>query len=214
MHGKVERKIRTVRESVEKKLQGHRLSIFQWESLGDQIANEINNLPLGTVRMTSSIEDLDILTPNRLLLGRNDERSPSGPLLMTNNTSKILQSNIDVFTVWFESWLISYVPRLMYQPKWFSTDRDMKVGDIVLFLKTDHEYSRQYQYGIVDLAEKGRDDRIRTVTVRYRNSNEKQDRKTRRAVRELVVVHQVDEIPIYEELAEASKAAFVGYSSS
>ena len=164
--------------------------------------------------MTSSIEDLDILTPNRLLLGRNNERSPSGPLLMTNNTSKILQSNIDVFTVWFESWLISYVPRLMYQPKWFSTDRDMKVGDIVLFLKTDHEYSRQYQYGIVDLAEKGRDDRIRTVTVRYRNSNEKQDRKTRRAVRELVVVHQVDEIPIYEELAEASKAAFLGYSSS
>ena len=213
MHGKVERKIRTVRESIEKKLQGHRLSILQWESLGDQIANEINNLPLGTVRNTPSLEDLDILTPNRLLLGRNNERSPSGPLLMTNDTSKMLQSNVDVFTVWFESWLISYVPRLMYQPKWFKTVRDMKVGDIVLFLKTDHEYSKQYQYGIVDSVEKGRDDRIRTVSVRYRNSNEKQDRKTRRAVRELVVVHHVDEIPIYEELAEASKTVFLGYSS-
>ena len=213
MHGKVERKIRTVRESIEKKLQGHRLSLLQWESLGDQIANEINNLPLGTVRNTSSLEDLDILTPNRLLLGRNNERSPSGPLLVTNDTSKILQSNIDVFTVWFESWLISYVPRLMYQPKWFKTIRDMKVGDIVLFLKTDHEYSRQYQYGIVDSVEKGRDDRIRTVTVRYRNSNEQQDRKTRRAVRELVVVHHIDEISIYEELAEASKTVFLGYSS-
>ena len=32
MHGKVERKIRTVKESIEKKLQGHRLSILQWES--------------------------------------------------------------------------------------------------------------------------------------------------------------------------------------
>ena len=79
MHGKVERKIRTVRESIDKKLQGHRLSLLQWESLGDQIANEINNMPLGTVRNTSSLEDLDILTPNRLLLGRNNERSPSGP---------------------------------------------------------------------------------------------------------------------------------------
>ena len=133
--------------------------------------------------------------------------------MLTNDTSKILQSNVDIFTVWFESWLISYVPRLMYQPKWFKTNRDMKVGDIVLFLKTDHEYSKQYQYGIVDSVERGRDDRIRTVSVRYRNSNEKQDRKTRRAVRELVVVHHVDEIPIYEELAEASKTVFLAYSS-
>ena len=77
IHGKVERRIRTVRESIEKKLQRHRLSILQWENLGGQIANKINNLPLGTVRMTSSIEDSDILTPNRFLLGRNNERSPS-----------------------------------------------------------------------------------------------------------------------------------------
>ena len=67
------------------------------------------------------------MTPNRLLLGRNNDRSPSGPLLVTRDAQKILQANIDIFTVWFESWLISYVPRLMEHPKWFKSDRDTKV---------------------------------------------------------------------------------------
>ena len=35
MHGKGERKIRQVPESMKKKLQGNRLSILQWETLGD-----------------------------------------------------------------------------------------------------------------------------------------------------------------------------------
>ena len=213
MHGKVERKIRSVRDSIQKKLQGHRLSILQWESLGDQIANEINNLPIATVKDSSSLEDLDILTPNRLLLGRNNERSPSGPLLVCNDSSKIIQANADIFTAWFETWLISYVPKLMYQPKWFHSDRDMKVGDVVLFLKSEGELSRQYQFGMVDAVELGRDERIRTVSVRYRNCNSKEDRFTRRAVRDLCVVHHVDEVSIFEEVYEASRSAFCSYSS-
>ena len=69
----------------------------------------------------------------------------------------------------------------MDHPKWFNSDKNIEVGDIVLFLKTDGELSRQYQYGKVSLVEKGRDDRIRSVTVKYRNSGEKKDCETRRA---------------------------------
>ena len=205
MHGKAERKIRHIRESIRKKLHGNRLSLLQWETLGDQIANNINNLTIATVSVSADLENLDILTPNRLLLGRNNERSPSGPLMVTSDYSKILKANIDIFCIWFESWLISYVPKLMDHPKWFCSDRDIKVGDVVLFLKGDHKLSKQYQYGIVETVEKGRDGKIRSVNVRYRNSSEKQNRETRRAVRELVVIHQASELSIFEELAEASK---------
>ena len=119
---------------------------------------------------------------------------------------------VDIFTA-FESWLISYVPKLMYQPKWFQSDRDIKVGDVVLFLKSEGELCRQYQFGMVDAVEIGRDERIRTVSVRYRNCNSKEDRLTRRAVRDLCVVHHVDEVTIFEEVYEASRSAFCSYSS-
>ena len=46
MHGKVERKIKHVKESFAKHLYNDRLSIIQWETLGDQVANSINNLPI------------------------------------------------------------------------------------------------------------------------------------------------------------------------
>ena len=45
MHGKVERKIRHIRDSFSKTLQNEKLSNIQWETLGDQVANAINNQP-------------------------------------------------------------------------------------------------------------------------------------------------------------------------
>ena len=80
-----------------------------------------------------------------------------------------------------------------------------------MFLRTEKEYSKQYQYGIVQSVEKGRDSKIRTVNVRYRNPTEKKNRETRRAVRELVIIHHVDELSIFEELANASRTVQLSY---
>ena len=64
MHGKVERKIRHVKESFSKTMHNERLSIIQWETLGDQIANSINNLPIALGNVVQDLENLDLLTPN------------------------------------------------------------------------------------------------------------------------------------------------------
>ena len=122
VHGKVERKIREVRKSVDKHLQNQRLSLVQWETLGQQIANSINNLPIGIGNKTQCLENLDLLTPNRLLLGRNNNRCPTVPLILSGDVKKIVQSNDDIFRAWFKSWLVSYVPTLVPQPKWFETN--------------------------------------------------------------------------------------------
>ena len=47
-----------------------------------------------------------------------------------------------------------------------------------------------------------RDGKIRSVIVRYRNHNESMNRFTNRAVRELIVIHPVDELSIMTELAD------------
>ena len=43
---------------------------------------------------------------------------------------------------------------------------------------------------------------VRKVEVEYQNLNEGVSRKTQRTVRELVIIHPVDELDIYERLHE------------
>ena len=103
----VERKIKHIQDSIAKRCEKQRLSLIYWEPLGDQIANSINNLPLAVGNKVSELENVCLLTPNRLTLGRNNSRSPSGPLVTTNNPSEIMRANLDIFTVWFECWRVS-----------------------------------------------------------------------------------------------------------
>ena len=211
VNGRVERKIRSIRESIEKSSQNERLSILQWETFGASIANSINDLPIAKGNVVSDLEHMDLITPNRLKLGRNNARSPDSPLLIIGKPDKIIETNTRIFNAWFELWLISCVPKLMVQPKWFDSDRDLKVDDIVLFLKKEGELNNTYQYGKVKAIDMGRDGKVRSVIVLYRNHNEDVNRETRRAVRELVVIHAVDELNIIAEIGKVASATDATY---
>ena len=103
--------------------------------------------------------------------------------------------------------MISYIPKLVNQPKWFRSDIELSVGDIVLFLKTDSEISTTYQYGIIDSLIRSKDNIVRSVNVRYRNHTENIDRITKRAVRSLVLIHHIDDIDVTKELGVISTLA-------
>ena len=207
VHGRVERKIQDIKKSIEKTIKDQRLSILEWETLGSEIANTINDLPIGLGSKVSNLESLDLLTPNRLKLGRNNNRSPVGPLELSCDLNKFLTMNQKIFDTWFDCWLVSYVPTLVDQPKWFKKDRDIKEGDIVIFPKEEKMISGRYQYGMVDSIEQGTDNMIRAVNIRFRNSNETTDRTTRRSVRNLVVIHMVDELDLHKVMYDAALAA-------
>ena len=76
----------------------------------------------------------------------------------------------------------------------------MKKGDLVLFLKEEGSLVGSYQYGIIQDVEVSKDGVIRNVKVRYQNHHEGHSRTTNRAVRELVLIHGVDELSLMEEL--------------
>ena len=118
-----------------------RLSFIQWETLVAQVANIINDLPLALGNIVSDFESMDLLTPNRLKLGRNNDRAPVFPV-ETASLQRIIEQNKKIFQTWFSVWLVSHVPKLMEQPKWYTTERDLKICDIVLMLK--HEGNRMY----------------------------------------------------------------------
>ena len=62
------------------------------------IANSINNLPIAIRNEVSDYEAIDLLTPNRLRLGRNNERCPDGEMITMVNPLNILDENTNIFT--------------------------------------------------------------------------------------------------------------------
>ena len=200
MHGKVERKIKDIRALFSKHLQNQRLSIMQWETLGGQIANSINNLPIALGNVSQDLEHLDLITPNRLMLARNNSRCPSEKMILSENLGKIIQQNDEIFEVWFRSWLTSCVPNLMIHPKWFRSDIDPQIGDVILFLKSDKEFEKLYQYGIIADVKRSRDGKIRQVDIEYQNHSEGVKRRTTRGTREIVVIHHHEELGLIREL--------------
>ena len=112
------------------------LSVIQWETCAAEIANRINDLPLAIGNFVSGFETIDLITPRlKLKLGRNNDRSPSGCVKITSDSKKIVETSQNIFNAWFENWLLSHVPNIIHQPKWFRTEYDLKEGDVVLFLK-------------------------------------------------------------------------------
>ena len=64
MHGKVERKIWQIKESIQKTIMNEQLLILQRETLPAEISNSINNLSLATGNITGDLENLDLITAN------------------------------------------------------------------------------------------------------------------------------------------------------
>ena len=114
-----------IKESIEKTVYGERLSIIRWETLCSEVANDINGLPIA-IGNVSDLEIADLLTPNRLVLGHNNQRSPVRPIWVTGKPAAIITANKKIFDVWFESWLITCVSKLMTQLKWFISDEDIR----------------------------------------------------------------------------------------
>ena len=200
MHGKVERKIQEVKKLILKTMLNERLSVIQWETCAAEIANRINDLPLAIGNIVSDFETIDLITPNRLKLGRNNDRNPSGSVKITSDLKKILEANQNIFNAWFENWLYSHIPNIMNQPKWYRTEYNLKEGDVVLFLKQDSLLNKTYQYGMVVQVQQSSDGLIHKVKVKYRNANENVDRETYRSVCQLVMIHPVNETDIIQEI--------------
>ena len=120
-----------------------------------------------------------------------------------------MKTNKRIFNTWFETWFVNHVPKLMHQPKWFQSDRDIKVCDTVLFIKHESTITSKYQCGMIHEVLPNRDGIIRKVVVKYRNDQKIVDRFTTRAVRELVLIHPVDELNLMEELGKMATAAYM-----
>ena len=127
-HGKVERAIKTVQESLsDLGLDKMRLHAMGIQTLCKQVENAYNNLPLGYRydRSQDNTEVLKLLVPNMLRMGRINSRALDGPIKLSSSNKKMLGDIQEKFKAWYKVWCEVYVPKLMTKKSDFKNSRDL-----------------------------------------------------------------------------------------
>ena len=78
------------------------------------------------------------------------------------------------------------------RPKWFNNERDIEIGDLVLFMLEEKKIASTWMLGMID-KKISEDLKPGKWKVKYRNASENHYRYTDRSSRELVVIHRLEE---------------------
>ena len=210
-HGQVERSIKEIKSLIDRVYSGLKLDILGYETCFNWVASEINNLPICLASKTENLEYTDVITPSRILLGRNNRRSLSGYARL-DTPSRLITQMDKVYDNWWKAWanqkLVDFIPQPV---QWTATNCSVKVGDVVLFLKEapeQHFGEPVWKIGRIIKTPVSKQDGItRTVVIEYKNANEKIFRTTTRAVRSLAVVHSEGELDIVQQVEAAAAVA-------
>ena len=213
-HGAVERSIKDIKVLLERVFSGLKLDLISYETCFAWIANELNCFPICIGSRTSNLDHVDLITPSRLLLGRNNRRALGGYAKM-ESPSRLMDQMELVNQSWWKVWvnekIVDYIPK---SPKWRTTTAQPAIGDIVVFLKLEAEAGfgePVWRMGRVEKLEFSADGIIRSVVISYKNNAEKVFRTTRRSVRKVAILHHEGDLELTEELNIASKAAGIHY---
>ena len=119
------------------------LSFIGWETLFHKISNLMNEVPIcRTDGLRSGGLEMQLITPNRLLHGRNHYRSMSGPFFLEGTKTDMLKKINDVESQFYNAF-IQHLPSLITKPKWPTTSK-LDVGDIVLFFMQESSMGKRY----------------------------------------------------------------------
>ena len=209
-NGVVERSILEIKKIFYTVYNGLKLDILAYETAFGWVSNELNNLPICLGSRTQNLDNLDLITPQRLISGLNNTRAPMGPCRM-DAPSRLIKQMEKVYDSWWETWtmekVINYIPK---PTQWSKSSYQPKINDIVIFKKDDNDIamgSRVWRTGRIQELDDSRDGIPRAAVIQYKNATEKTFRSTRRAIRKLAVVHQEHDLELIQELNEACRDA-------
>ena len=146
--GKIENRIGVVRNMLEKSKElSTKKSYLEWESVGVCIANALNNIPIARSGDDSSDSPLSFISPNHLLLGRNNQRSMELPVVVEGSTLSRLedvQNTVDTMLDYIVNDIHKFVPG-----KRLTQGEIPKPGEIVLFIMEESNRKRyeKFKYG-------------------------------------------------------------------
>ncbi|XP_074651586.1 uncharacterized protein LOC141906242 [Tubulanus polymorphus] len=128
-----ERLIRSVRRVLRSlmKEQTTRLDDESFHTLLCEVESILNNRPI--TRNSSDPADMEVLTPNHVLLYKPGLCLPPGLFVKTDMFVKRRWRQIQYLAdIFWKRWIAEYIPTLQVRQKWLTQNRNVAVGDIVL----------------------------------------------------------------------------------
>ena len=214
-HGAVERSIKEIKRLFNNTFQGLKLHLLAFETALAFCTNQLNNLPITLGTRVDHLGHRDVLTPNRLIMGRNNKRSPSSITQVPSN-SRLAEQLESIEKSWWKMWeaerLVDFVP----QPaKWSRTNNSIAVGAVVIFPMAKPKSpigELMWKYGKVAEILPSRDGLARKIKITYQNYKEEVWRSVTRGAREVAVIHEEEDLEFFrmlrEEAAKTEKEKF------
>ena len=191
--GRVESKIKVVRHMLQSLSDTAELvnTLLGWETMFLRIADQLDNLPIarGSSRAPTDL-GWEVITPNRLKLGRNNFRQLEGTIILSNAPQSQLERNRLIQERWYDL----FVQRIhLLIPKAERVDTDtLQPDDVVLFVFQDPGIPKMWVWrlGII-VSQVSRT----TYEIRYVSQVGSPPRTIMRDARHISLIHKVDEIP-------------------
>lgn len=131
--GAWERLIRSVRKVLNSTLRTQNLDEEGFHTVLCEIESILNGRPL--TKASVDPDDLEVLTPNHLLLLKTSPSLPPGEFQKDDIYARRRWKQVQYMSnLFWKRWVQEYLPQLQERQKWASTKRNFVVGDIVLIV--------------------------------------------------------------------------------
>ena len=184
---------------------------MDWETTFIFISNFINNLPISRLTNNRNLnyDVTEVLTPNRLLLGRNNQRSPNYVLEEKGVTYKDrLTKNNKILQAFF-TLLNRLVPELVERPIWHKSSEILpRIGDYCMFCHRESSAGKEHERWkiglVVNIRNSESSPQSRVYVLEYRSVVKQKSKKpaewnvsiqtTDRDARSLVILFTEEEL--------------------
>jgi hypothetical protein len=179
-----ERMIRSIRRVLAAVMNEQVVDDEAFQTFLIEVERILNDRPL--LRNESQPDDLDSLTPSKLLLPHSNSCVPPGIFVDRDRYNRRWhQAQLLANTFW-KRWLKEYLPTLQRRQKWLELKRNLAVRDLVLLVDKDCQRGR-WPMAVVEEVYPDEKGIVRHVTVRTTRG------KCKRDVRQLCLLEGVDE---------------------
>lgn len=190
--GRVESKIKVVRKMLQifSDTTQEVNTLLGWETIFARIADHVDNLPIarGSSRAPTDL-GWEIITPNRLKLGRNNFRQLDGEIMLDGSPQTLLDRNRLLSERWYDIF-VKRIHLLIPRPV-VSDRRSLQAGDVVLFVFLDAGVSKMWVWRLgVVVRQVSRS----TFEIRYSVTLGGRPKLIERDLRHISLVYGVDEI--------------------
>ena len=171
--------VKGAKRAIKFAVNNQRLSASEFLTVCSEVSNLLNERPIGTLPGADS--ELNILTPNSLLLGRATAKNPGGWQPQGNNPRNryyLVQRVIDEF---WRKWTELYAPAIVIRRQWNPTTRNLRAGDVVI-IADKNTMRGEYWLGLVREVFPSRGKRVRRVSVVNNNFQSGKSLNTRETV--------------------------------